>query len=133
MKSIPIRIGTIRQNASQKYDAWNLELSCNVTIAKEYEHPRIIKGNTLYYDKATSIGTIGVKGTIVFTGQPSARDPGKNGSKHMEFIFHSDASAKVNLSSRLRTDFITIHSDASGKPNKEWKFWSTILEGNGNL
>lgn len=55
----------------------------------------------------------------------NSRQKNKEKTKHMEFVFYESNSptSPIPVIKEQRDDFIFIHSEPNGDPNKEWKFW----------
>ncbi|NOZ85856.1 MAG: TIGR03986 family CRISPR-associated RAMP protein [Deltaproteobacteria bacterium] len=124
-----------KQSAPDKYRKWgdDLSIECNV-----HEYPRAVAGVHFHgnYGVVNEKGGNRVKGTIVFTGQPSNYDPGKlrnkgrgaGNPKHHDFVFYGGAGNPLDVPWSIRKDFSFVHS-AGGEqhrldsdPNTEWKF-----------
>ncbi len=73
----------------------------------------------LRYSKAKDLGRGSQNGTLVFTGQPAARDRNRRGRKHMEFIFYDEKpSNQFDVPEPVWRDFSQIHGDS-----EEWAYW----------
>jgi CRISPR-associated protein (TIGR03986 family) len=72
-----------------KYQRWDKAKAGVRTITFDLDGPHRNHKHSqpLFYAKAINLGCGSLTGTLVLTGQPSAR--GGNHAKHMEFIFHS--------------------------------------------
>lgn len=82
----------------------------------------------------------GIKGTIVFTGQPGIRKPGfkradgtklKGTGKFYEFVFPEQEITSYTLpvgENSLYEDFCFVYKDSP-----EWDYWREILESNGRV
>ena len=122
--------GTRREISVDKYEHYkkSLDIWFEPVDAADHKHSR---GLWMNYKKVEEFSEQKknpnqIKGRLVFTGQPSARD-GKPGKKHMEFIFYNEKNEKIDVT-ELKKDFEFIHSDNNEKPNKEWGYWKTKLE-----
>ncbi|SFM56202.1 CRISPR-associated protein [Ectothiorhodospira mobilis] len=107
--------------AKRKYERWHRRAG-DRTIRftpepeKAHDHSR---GNKLVYRKATDLGSGETEGTLVFTGQPSTRDPKKPGRKHLEFIFFDcDRDAEQEIAEPVWRDFLHIHAESD-----DWEAW----------
>lgn len=120
------RVG--RVTARDKYNRWgSTPLQIHFTAGPVTLQPHHNK--ELEYSKATDLdlNTGKTQGTLVFTGQPAARNPGQSGRKHLEFIFHSPASSSIPVPDRVMEDFLHIHRPRKrdGYKGEEWSFWRT--------
>lgn len=141
-----------RQSAVAKYGAWKASLEA------EFEVQPIRKASALpgkleaayrekrfgEYGRAVPGQQRAIRGTLVFTGQPSkysaqnSRRRGSGNPKHHDFFFHAlEGAQPIEVKARLFRDFEFVHSDRgeqhslnrSDTPNKEWKFWREKFEG----
>ena len=46
----------------------------------------------------------------------------------MEFVFFNTSSAPIPIKQKLKDEFIFVHSEASGEPNDEWKYWKKKMQ-----
>jgi CRISPR-associated protein (TIGR03986 family) len=113
-------------SAIEKYKSWSMNgLVADFTIAPEAPHPHSC--GPLLYREVTAIGRGPIKGTLVFTGQPTKQ-------KHMEFVFFNEQSnQQIAVDDKVRKEFVFIHSDDRGKPYPEWKYWSEKLKAGGSV
>ncbi len=111
-----------KQDVTDKYDSWKKPLNINFDCDSTESPYRHQQGRiTLLYRKVKqSLGQGPHTGTIVFTGQPGP-------AKHMEFIFFNEQTQACSVPKKVREEFIFIHSDAGGSPNKEWGHWEQKL------
>lgn len=131
-----------RQSAPSKYSAWvdangrdAGSALLNVAALRENHGDKRLVST---YGKVTGPGK--AKGTIVFTGQPSAYDSkrvdkrsGAGNPKHHDFFFHGPATPQpqMKVSADDFKNFEFIHSDGGEqhrltgrlKANEEWAFW----------
>lgn len=82
----------------------------------------------------------GEVGTIVFTGQPSARKETKDGRKASgkiyEFIFFDDIKQEILISQKMMEDFKFAYFDdrkTEPKESIDWGYWKTKLEKAGKV
>ncbi|MCZ6169698.1 TIGR03986 family CRISPR-associated RAMP protein [Campylobacter ureolyticus] len=82
----------------------------------------------------------GEVGTIVFTGQPSARKEAKDGRKASgkiyEFIFFDDIKQEILVSQKMMEDFKFAYFDdrkTEPKESIDWGYWKTKLEKAGKV
>lgn len=113
----------------KKYAEWkkagmNTAMNWQIGPLTAHRHSR---GNMLRYCKATPVRGQGTDGTLVFTGQPMARVPGKPGRKHLEFVFFNDAPEAVPVGSKQKRDFLQTHTDESDRPSESWAYWKSRL------
>ncbi len=121
-----------RQSAIQKYKQWlaakKLDVKCRIGSETRHSHG---KGAFIYH-KVDQLGDGPNTGTIVLTGQPAGWDPDRPGSnkrkKHMEFVFFNTSSTPIPIKQKLKDEFIFVHSEASGDPNDEWKYWKKKMQ-----
>lgn len=109
-----------RTSAKDKYTKWDprpLDLAFDPGAPMAHTHSG---GKKLFYGKASNLGRGKATGTLVFTGQPSKRDPGKNGRKHLEFIFYAPTSTILEVAEDVWRDFVGIHAES-----EEWRFWKS--------
>ncbi|PWQ92324.1 TIGR03986 family type III CRISPR-associated RAMP protein [Leucothrix pacifica] len=95
-----------RPVADDKYKFWkkagkSLEVKFTAGGATFQKH----KGKELYYSKVGSLGSGSMDGEIVFTGQPGP-------TKHMEFVFHTEAKAAKEIPERVIQGFLQIYRGA---------------------
>ena len=91
----------------------------------------------MHYDEVIKLGEGNVKGSLVFTGQPTDYMPGKRGRKHREFVFHSERPRERFLVDESDTiyedeygdevrpkqrDFRFIHEEQSNA--QDWQSWT---------
>lgn len=83
----------------------------------------------LVYKKVGKLGSGTKEGTVVLTGQPSARD-GRPGKKHLEFIFFDEKPEAIPVPAEVKKNFEFTHSELgeNRKPNNEWAFWKKYLD-----
>ncbi|WP_421621542.1 TIGR03986 family type III CRISPR-associated RAMP protein [Alkalilimnicola ehrlichii] len=111
--------------AKKKYDRWRKdgrELTVHFTPGPKEPHDHS-KGKKLVYRLATDLGSGQTEGTLVFTGQPSARTDRQGnrpaGRKHMEFIFFDcEEENALEVPERVWRDFLHIHAESD-----DWKAW----------
>lgn len=117
-----------RVSAKQKYEHWgtrSLAIRFDPGQVQWHNHS---DGKQLEYSRATNLGRGATDGMLVFTGQPAAR-PNKpekrKGKKHLEFVFHSPASAHLDVSPSVMSDFLEIHKPRPefGYAGEEWDYW----------
>lgn len=104
-----------------KYHHWTktnnlpLEINFDAEPLKTHKHS---DNKYLIYSRAYNLGEGSLRGTLVFTGQPSTRIRDKKGYKHMEFIFHNEQSEPIPVNHETWHDFIEIHKESA-----EWNYW----------
>ncbi|MFP4147433.1 MAG: TIGR03986 family CRISPR-associated RAMP protein [Halorhodospira sp.] len=108
-------------SAKNKYERWKKGgrgLTVRFTPGPEEAHTHS-GGKKLVYRRATELGSGSTEGTLVFTGQPSKRDPNKPGCKHLEFIFFDcEEEQAKEVPERVWRDFLRIHAES-----EDWKAW----------
>jgi len=109
-----------RLNAQQKYDHWRS--THPLTIAFDpgpvSPHPHS-QGKRLVYSMASNLGVGRTQGTLVFTGQPSAR-------KHLEFIFYDSPAVAmpIQVSDQVFRGFLDIHDQKTESTARTvWDDW----------
>ncbi|MGB3974904.1 MAG: TIGR03986 family CRISPR-associated RAMP protein [bacterium] len=121
-----------RQNAIDKYKQWlrhkNLTVHCRInseTVHRKHSVP-------LSYCEVDQLGKGPNQGVIVMTGQTAEWSPDRPGSnrkkKHMEFVFFNTSPNALPIKQKLKDEFIFVHSEPSGEPNKEWKYWKNKMQ-----
>ncbi len=80
-----------------------------------HSHSKDKHGNPkkLYYRKASNLGRGKESGVFVFTGQPTKRERGKGGRKHMEFIFFNEGKTPMQTDDAVFRDFLNIHAESA--------------------
>jgi CRISPR-associated protein (TIGR03986 family) len=121
-----------RQSAIKKYKQWleakPLEVRCTIGPETRHSHG---KGAFIYH-KVDQLGLGPDTGVIVLTGQPAGWSPDRPGSnkrkKHMEFVFFNTSTTPVPIKQKLKDEFIFVHSESSGEPNEEWRYWKKKMQ-----
>ncbi|GAB4303322.1 MAG: hypothetical protein Kow0096_25350 [Thiohalomonadaceae bacterium] len=106
---------------TSKYHRWTKTNNLSLEVNFDAEPLKIHKHSDnkyLIYSRAYNLGEGSLRGTLVFTGQPSKRIRNKKGCKHMEFIFHNEQSEPIPVNHETWHDFIEIHKDSA-----EWNYW----------
>ncbi|WP_420572793.1 TIGR03986 family CRISPR-associated RAMP protein [Kordia sp.] len=77
------------------------------------------------------------KGTLVFTGQSSKREQGRNGrwqGKNKEFIFWEPDVTGIKVTEELMEDFLFAYYDHDPKERTtDWEHWREILKNKGRV
>jgi CRISPR-associated protein (TIGR03986 family) len=133
-----------KESVDKKYGAWagaKLPLSGNFIIENvifAHPHSRDNRGaiKHLVYRKAW-IGSCPTshpnpvstkQGTLVFTGQPSPRELGRSGRKHMEFVFFDKKDKPMQpLDKVAREIFQQVNTDENDQPLEAWRYWQPKL------
>jgi CRISPR-associated protein (TIGR03986 family) len=123
-----VRLGG-RGTLERKYQAW---LKARMSTAMQWQIDQLTGhrhsgGKTLRYRKAMPVQGQGTGGTLVFTGQPMDRLPGRPGRKHLEFVFFDEAKDPVLVDPAQRRTFLQTHTDASDRPSESWTYWKSKL------
>ncbi|WP_019627857.1 TIGR03986 family CRISPR-associated RAMP protein [Thioalkalivibrio sp. AKL10] len=114
--------------AAEKYRRWKESgkgLDVHFDPAPEQPHDHS-QGKKLVYRKA-DLASGDTPGTLVFTGQPNKRDPGKPGCKHMEFVFFNEQEDRTfEVPDSVWRDFLHIHDKGKRKTDQDksdWQYW----------
>jgi CRISPR-associated protein (TIGR03986 family) len=106
-----------RMTARQKYDNWGpaTTLAIRFDPQPETDHPHSC--GYLRYSKAANLGAGATNGTLVFTGQPSAK-------KHLEFIFYGSAGPQLEVPEDVFRGFLDIHDQKTERSQRSvWDEW----------
>ncbi len=105
--------------ASKKYERWKKPLKISFDT-RGVENHRHSNEKFLRYARALNLGNGRIEGTLVFTGQPSARIPGKPSCKHLEFIFYDEQSRRLLVPDRVWQGFVQIYENSD-----DWAWWKS--------
>ncbi len=131
-----------KQSSVAKYETWKGSREVDVTV--HWQRPNAVNDRRMpsRYGKVSVLGG-DVRGTLVFTGQPSRYKPDPMGrrrrgtAKHHDFVFiPTSVSQTMRVEARVFDDFEFGHSDRgqqnrlgdSKNPNEEWKHWKDRFE-----
>lgn len=133
-----------KQSAPDKYTFWfgkeriqwdQLQIHCSVDKPFYDDNFKSIPRIGTYYRKTLAVRSSGIKGHLVFTGQPSTWDPKKikmkqsGNPKHHDFVFYDQSYAELKIPKKVFNGFLTAHA-GSGEQHKltdslndELSFW----------
>ncbi|CZE46832.1 TIGR03986 family type III CRISPR-associated RAMP protein [Campylobacter geochelonis] len=125
-----------KDKKEQKTAKFKYDLFCKLTNRKQLKHKFTYNKND-YDRKIYKFDGNGKEGTLVFTGQPSARvenQNGKNSGKIYEFIFFDPKVVDVDenvVSKNVIKNFKFAYFDGRNTEPKEsddWRYWKKKLE-----
>ena len=124
------RLDDAHRTARAKYEKWaalggSLDLCFDPEPPNKHQHSNDNRGRPkfLHYSKAL-LGTGATDGRLVLTGQPNRS--GNQGSKHMEFVFHSRKSTAMEVDAIVMRGFLQVHEEST-----DWDWWRQRLRDSG--